>query len=81
MDIATVASNMAVNLYGKTDGGVQIIAVGTLGVLHILEGGGGDTVHSIADLAGRTVYCAGQGPTRSISCATCSGRRRWTPPR
>ena len=61
IDIATVASNVAVNLYNKTDGGVQIIAVGTLGVLHILEGGGGDTVHSIADLAGRTVYCAGQG--------------------
>ncbi len=61
IDIATVASNVAVNLYNKTDGGVQIIAVGTLGVLHILEGGGGDTVHSIADLAGKTVYCAGQG--------------------
>ena len=61
IDIATVASNVAVNLYNKTDGGVKIIAVGTLGVLHILEGGGGDTVHSIADLAGRTVYCAGQG--------------------
>ena len=55
IDIATVASNVAVNLYNKTDGGVKIIAVGTLGVLHILEGGGGDTVHSIADLAGRTV--------------------------
>lgn len=61
IDIATVASNVAVNLYNKTDGGVKIIAVGTLGVLHILEGGGGDTVHSIADLAGRTIYCAGQG--------------------
>lgn len=61
IDIATVASNVAVNLYNKTDGGVKIIAVGTLGVLHILEGGGGDTVHSIADLVGRTVYCAGQG--------------------
>ena len=61
IDIATMASNVAVNLYNKTDGGVKIIAVGTLGVLHILEGGGGDTVHSIADLAGKTIYCAGQG--------------------
>lgn len=61
IDIATMASNVAVNLYNKTDGGVKIIAVGTLGVLHILEGGGGDTVHSIRDLAGRTIYCAGQG--------------------
>lgn len=61
IDIATVASNVAVNLYNKTDGGVKIIAVGTLGVLHILEGSGGDTVHSIDDLAGKTIYSAGQG--------------------
>ncbi len=60
-DIATVASNVAVNLYNKTDGGVKIIAVGTLGVLHILEGGGGTSINSMADLAGRTIYAAGQG--------------------
>lgn len=60
-DIATVASNVALNLYNKTDGGVQIIAVGTLGVLHILEGGGKTEISSMADLAGRTVYAAGQG--------------------
>ena len=52
---------MAVNLYGKTDGGVKIIAVGTLGVLHILEGGGKTEINSLADLAGKTVYAAGQG--------------------
>ncbi len=61
IDIATVASNLAVNLYNKTDGGVKIIAVGTLGVLHILEGGGGTEINSVADLSGRTVYAAGQG--------------------
>ena len=61
IDIATVASNVAVNLYNKTGGGVKIIAVGTLGVLHILEGNGGDSIHSVADLKGRTVYAAGQG--------------------
>lgn len=61
IDIATVASNVALNLYNKTDGGVKIIAVGTLGVLHILEGGGGTEIDSVADLAGRTVYAAGQG--------------------
>lgn len=60
-DIATVASNVAVNLYNKTDGGVQIIAVGTLGVLHILESGGKAEINSMADLAGKTVYAAGQG--------------------
>lgn len=61
IDIATVASNVAVNLYNKTDGGVKIIAVGTLGVLHILEGSGGTSINSMADLAGKTVYAAGQG--------------------
>lgn len=61
IDIATVASNVAVNLYNKTDGGVKIIAVGTLGVLHILEGGGTANINSMADLAGKTVYAAGQG--------------------
>lgn len=60
-DIATVASNVAVNLYNKTDGGVKIIAVGTLGVLHILEGNGGTSINSMADLAGKTLYAAGQG--------------------
>ena len=60
-DIATVASNVALNLYNKTEGGVQIIAVGTLGVLHILEGGGKTEISSMADLAGKTIYAAGQG--------------------
>ena len=61
IDIATVASNVAVNLYNKTGGGVKIVAVGTLGVLHILESGGKTEIGSMADLAGRTVWAAGQG--------------------
>ena len=61
IDIATMASNVAVNLYNKTDGGVKIIAAGTLGVLHILEGNGGDSIHSVEDLRGKTVWSAGQG--------------------
>ena len=61
IDIATVASNVAVNLYNKTDGGVRIIAVGTLGVLHILEGNGTSNINSMADLVGKTLYAAGQG--------------------
>lgn len=60
-DIATVASNVAVNLYNKTDGGVTIIALGTLGVLHILESGGGTAINSIEDLRGKTIWSAGQG--------------------
>lgn len=61
LDIAAVASNVALNLYNKTGGGVKVIALGTQGVLHILEGGGKNTVNSVDDLAGRTIYSAGQG--------------------
>ena len=59
IDIAAVASNVAASLYNKTDGGIQMLAVSGLGVLYILENG--DTVHSMADLAGRTLYATGQG--------------------
>ena len=58
-DIATVATNVAANLAAKTDGGIQVLAVNTLGVLYILEKG--DSVQSMADLAGKTVYATGQG--------------------
>jgi len=59
--IATVASNVALNLYNKTDRQVKIIALGTLGVLHILESGGGTSIQSVDDLYGKTIYSAGQG--------------------
>ena len=54
VDIAAIATNAAASLYAKTDGGIQVLAVNTLGVLYILEKG--DTVHSMADLAGKTLY-------------------------
>ncbi len=58
-DIAAVATNLAATLYNKTDGGVTVLAVNTLGVLSLLGNGG--EVASIADLAGRTIYAPGQG--------------------
>jgi len=54
VDIAAVATNVAANLYAKSDGAIQVLAVNTLGVLYILEKG--DTVHNMADLAGKTLY-------------------------
>ena len=54
VDIAAIATNAAASLYAKTDGGIQVLAVNTLGVLYILEKG--DTVHNMADLAGKTLY-------------------------
>ena len=59
VDIAAVATNVAATLSAKTDGAVQVLAINTLGVLYILEKG--DSVHSLADLAGKTVYATGQG--------------------
>lgn len=54
-DIAAIATNAAANLSAKTDGGIQVLAVNTLGVLYILEKG--NTVQTMADLAGKTLYC------------------------
>lgn len=61
LDIAAVPVNLASVLWQKTDRNVQVIAVNTLGVLYILENG--DTIHSVADLAGKTLYATGQGAT------------------
>lgn len=58
-DIAAIATNVAATLSAKTDGTIQVLAVNTLGVLYILEKG--DSVNSMADLAGKTVYATGQG--------------------
>lgn len=60
LDLAAVPTNLAASLYNKTQGGVKLLALNTLGVLHILENG--ESVHSMADLAGaKTLYATGQG--------------------
>ncbi len=58
-DIAAIATNVAATLYNKTEGKIKVIALNTLGVLYILENG--NTISSVADLKGRTIYAAGQG--------------------
>lgn len=58
LDIAAVPTNLAANLYNKTDG-VRLLALNTLGVLHILEIG--ESVSTMADLEGRTIYATGEG--------------------
>ncbi len=58
-DIAAVATNVAANLYNKTDGAIQICALNTYGVLYILENG--DSIQSVEDLRGKTIYATGQG--------------------
>lgn len=62
LDAAAIPANLAATLYQKTDGGIQAVAVNTLGVLYVVEKGG-ETVQSIADLAGRTILSTGKGTT------------------
>lgn len=59
VDIAAIATNVAANLYHKSDGAIQIAALNTLGVLHILERG--DTIKTMSGLKGKTIYATGQG--------------------
>ncbi len=63
VDIAAVPCNLASVLYNKTEGKVKIAAVNTLGVLYMLETGNGESVQSVADLAGKTIVTTGKGTT------------------
>lgn len=59
INIASVPTNVAATLYNKTEGKVRMLAVNTYGVLSILEKG--NTIKSVADLKGKTIYSTGQG--------------------
>ena len=60
-DIAAVPANLASVLYNNTEGGIEVLAINTLGVLYIVESG--DTVQSVEDLRGKTIYASGKGST------------------
>lgn len=61
LDIIAVPTNLAAVLYNRTEGGVQLAAVNTLGVLYVLEDG--NTIQSIEDLKGKTLNTSGKGAT------------------
>ncbi|HIU77304.1 MAG TPA: ABC transporter substrate-binding protein [Candidatus Pelethocola excrementipullorum] len=61
LDIALVPANMASILYNKTKGGVSVIDINTLGVLYIVASD--ETITSMEDLKGRTLYLTGKGTT------------------
>lgn len=63
-DIAAVPTNVASILYNKTEGKVQMAALNTLGVLYVLTTD--DSIETVADLAGKTVYSTGQGAVPEI---------------
>ena len=60
LDILAVPANLGSVLYNKTQGGVKMLAVSTLGVLYMVEKGG-ETVTDIKSLAGKTIYATGKG--------------------
>ncbi len=59
VQIASVPTNLAAKLYKKLNGDVQMLAINTAGVLYMLENG--NTIQSIADLRGKTIYSTGEG--------------------
>jgi len=61
LDIAALPSNLASIVYNNTDGEVQVIAINTLGILHIVEDG--ETITNVEDLRGRTIYASGHSST------------------
>ena len=65
VDIALLPANVSSVLYNKTEGGVSVIDINTLGVLYLVSG---DTsITSIDQLSGKTVYLPGKGTTPEYS--------------
>jgi NitT/TauT family transport system substrate-binding protein len=65
VDVALLPANLASVLYNKLEGTagaqIEVAAINTLGMLEVLEAG--DTVKSMADLKGKTIYSTGKGAT------------------
>ncbi len=61
-DIAALPTNAAAAVYNKTQGGVRLLALNTLGVLYLVVNGEAMTVQSLADLDGMRVYVPAQNP-------------------
>ena len=59
VDVACVPTNLASTLYNKTNGGIRVCAVTTLGVLYLMDASG--EINSIADLKGKSIGATGEG--------------------
>lgn len=61
LDIVLIPSNLASILYNKTEGGISVIDINTLGVLYMVSA---DTsISKPKDLIGKTIYLTGRGNT------------------
>ena len=61
LDVAAIPANLASVIYNNTDGLIKVLGINTLGVLYIAENG--ESVSSVEDLRGKTIYSAGKGST------------------
>lgn len=61
IDMAAIPANLASVLYHNTKGAIEVLGINTLGVVYIVESG--DTVQSVEDLRGKTIYATGKGNT------------------
>ncbi len=62
-DIAALPTNAAAALYNKTEGKVRLLALNTLGVLYLVANGENESISSVSDLDGKTVYAPAQNPS------------------
>ena len=67
LDIALVPANLGATLYKKTEGKTKALYVNTLGVIYCVTAD--ESIHSIKDLAGKTVLSTGQGATPEYALA------------
>lgn len=61
LDMALLPANVASVLYNRMDGAISVIDINTLGVLYAVTAD--DSIQSMADLKGRTIYMTGKGTT------------------
>lgn len=61
IQIAAVPCNLASVLFNKSQGGVKVAGINVTSVLYVIETG--DSIHSVEDLKGKTIYSTGKGTT------------------
>ena len=64
LDMAALPANVAATLYKNGGGAISVLAINTLGVVNIVEKG--DSIQSLADLAGKKIYAIGKGTTPEL---------------
>lgn len=67
-DIALIPANTASIVYNKTEGGIQVLNINTLGVLYVVSAD--ESISSLEDLAGRQVLSTGKGTSPEYVLST-----------